>query len=134
LAKSTFEALTNAIDQGIVRACHDLSEGGLAIAAAEMAFGSAHGVKIHLKSVPSADDVKRNDLLLFSESNSRFLVEVPSKDKTRFEELMGNCINAEIGEVTDSPFLEIYGLDEEKLFAADLVQLRERWRTALRDA
>jgi phosphoribosylformylglycinamidine synthase len=87
-----------------------------------------------LKNVPSADDVKRNDLLLFSESNSRFLVEVPSKDSDRFEELMGNCINAEIGEVTDSPFLEIYGLDEEKLFAADLVQLRERWLAALEGA
>ena len=134
LAKSTFEALTNAIDQGIVRACHDLSEGGLAIAAAEMAFGGAHGVKIHLKSVPSTDDVKRNDLLLFSESNSRFLVEVSSKDSDRFEELMGNCVNAEIGEVTDSPFLEVYDLDEERLFAANLVRLRERWRPALRDA
>ena len=133
-ARSTFEALTRAIDQGIVRACHDLSEGGLAIAAAEMAFGGAHGVKIHLKNVPSADDVKRNDLLLFSESNSRFLVEVSSKDSDRFEELMGDCVNAEIGEVTDSPFLEVHGLHEEKLFSADLVQLRERWRTALGDA
>jgi phosphoribosylformylglycinamidine synthase len=131
LARSTFEALTNAIDQGIVRACHDLSEGGLAIAAAEMAFGSVHGLEIHLKNVPVTDDVTRNDLLLFSESNSRFLVEVSGKDKDRFEELMGDCLNADIGRVTDSPFLEVYGLDEEKLFAADLVQLRARWQIAM---
>jgi phosphoribosylformylglycinamidine synthase II len=134
LAKRTFEALTSATDQGVVRACHDLSEGGLAVAAAESAFSSINGLEIHLKNVPSTDDALRNDFLLFSESNSRFLVEVFRKQKNRFEELMRNCVHAEIGEVTDSPFLEVYGLDEEKLFTADLVQLRERWQTTLRGA
>jgi len=131
-AKRTFEALTTAMDQGVVRACHDLSEGGLAVAAAEMAFGSSHGLRLHLKNVPRTDDVKRSDFILFSESNSRFLVEVSREHESRFEELMKDCVYKEIGAVTDSPFLEVYGLNEEKLFAADLMQLRERWQNALR--
>jgi phosphoribosylformylglycinamidine synthase II len=131
LAKNTFEVVTNAIDQGIVRACHDLSEGGLATAAAEMAFGSNHGLEIYLKNVPRTNEVNRNDFVLFSESNSRFLVEVTREHKNRFEKLMKNCVCAEIGAVTDAPLFGVYGLNEEKLFAAESTQLRERWQNAL---
>ncbi len=38
--------------RGLVRACHDLSEGGLAVAAAEMAFAGGLGAKISLADVP----------------------------------------------------------------------------------
>ena len=38
MARDVFHKLHAAIDGGLVRACHDLSEGGLAVAAAEMAF------------------------------------------------------------------------------------------------
>ncbi len=131
-AKRTFEALTTAMDQGIVRACHDLSEGGLAVTAAEMAFGSSHGLRLHLKNVPKTDDAKRSDFILFSESNSRFLVEVSREHESHFEELMKDCVYREIGAVTDSQFLEVYGLNEEELFAAELMQLREGWQSALR--
>ena len=37
-AERTFKAVTKAIDMGEAKSCHDLSEGGLAVAAAEMAF------------------------------------------------------------------------------------------------
>ena len=131
-AKKTFDALTNAIDEGMIRACHDLSDGGLGVAAAEMAFGSNHGLELHLKQVTKTNDAKRNDLALFSESNGRFLVEVDRRRKERFAELMKACVCAEVGTVTASPVLEIYGLNEEKLITAELTELRERWQNALR--
>jgi phosphoribosylformylglycinamidine synthase len=131
-AKRTFEALTNAIDLGIVRACHDVSEGGLAVAAAEMAFSSNHGLELRLENVPNPGEIKRDDFVLFSESNSRFLVEVSREHKNRFEELMKNCVYAEAGVVIESPFLEIYGLNGEKIMAVELLRLRERWQNALR--
>jgi phosphoribosylformylglycinamidine synthase len=131
-AKKTFDALTKAIDQEIVRACHDLSDGGLAVAAAEMAFSSNCGLQLHLKRVPKRSDAKRSDFVLFSESNSRFLVEVNRRQKERFEELMKNCVCAEVGTVTESPLFEVYGLNEEKLIKAELTALRERWQNALR--
>ncbi len=52
LAKATFLALHKAIYSGLVRACHDLSEGGLAVAAAEMAFAGGLGATISLADVP----------------------------------------------------------------------------------
>ncbi|MBX5326344.1 MAG: phosphoribosylformylglycinamidine synthase subunit PurL [Candidatus Bathyarchaeia archaeon] len=131
LAKRTFEALTGTIDSGLVRACHDISEGGLAVAAAEMAFSSDFGLELCLKDVPRTNDVGRNDFVLFSESNSRFLVEVSKQHRRRFEELMKNCNYAQIGIVTDDPFLKIYGLNEEKLVSAELAALRKRWQSGL---
>ena len=83
-AKRTFRAVTEAIDEGLVKSCHDLSEGGLAVAAAEMAFASGYGLEIDLCKVPSKE-VERNDFALFSESNSRFLIEVAEADKEDFE-------------------------------------------------
>ena len=79
-AKRTFKAVTKAIDQGIVKSCHDLSEGGLAVAAAEMAFAGGYGLEIDLGKVPGKDLI-RNDTVLFSESNSRFLIEVEERDR-----------------------------------------------------
>ncbi|HEY5316175.1 MAG TPA: AIR synthase-related protein, partial [Pirellulales bacterium] len=54
VAKATFIGLHAAIDAGLVRACHDLSEGGLAVAAAEMAFAGGLGARIFLGQVPHA--------------------------------------------------------------------------------
>jgi hypothetical protein len=51
-AKQTFAAMHQAIHAGLVRACHDLSEGGLAVAAAEMAFAGGLGAKIRLDAAP----------------------------------------------------------------------------------
>ena len=79
-AKKIMEALSAAMDKGLVRACHDCSEGGLGVAVAEMAFAGGLGATIYLKSVPRTGPIYRNDYVLFSESNSRFLVEVaPAK-------------------------------------------------------
>ena len=51
-ARIAFTALHKALYSGLVRACHDLSEGGLAVAAAEMAFAGGLGAKISLDDVP----------------------------------------------------------------------------------
>ncbi|MDX1813659.1 MAG: phosphoribosylformylglycinamidine synthase subunit PurL, partial [Candidatus Bathyarchaeia archaeon] len=93
-AKQTMDLITEAIDRGYLRACHDLSEGGLAVAAAEMAFSSGYGIDLNINKVPRAVDVSRNDFVLFSESNSRFLVEVTEKCRADFETLMNNVVYA----------------------------------------
>ena len=74
--KRTMEALSLAIDQGLVRSCHDCSEGGIGAAAAEMAFAGGLGMHLSLAGVPRDADVTADAVLLFSESNSRFIVEV----------------------------------------------------------
>jgi len=86
-AKKIFTAVHAAIIAGDIASCHDLSEGGLAVAVSEMAFAGRVGVEIHLDSISiestqnAADAEEQNrvpaDLAkLFSESNTRFVVEV----------------------------------------------------------
>ncbi len=57
LAKKTFAAVHHAISNGLVRACHDLSEGGLAVAAAEMAFAGGLGARLSLENLPCAGGI-----------------------------------------------------------------------------
>ena len=126
-ARKTFRAITRAIDLGLVKACHDLSEGGLAVAAAEMAFAGGYGMELHLQKVPIRN-VNRNDFVLFSESNSRFLVEVSQEAKEEFEALMKGKVYAEIGRVTKTPRLCIYGLKGEVVVNASLSDLLASWK------
>jgi phosphoribosylformylglycinamidine synthase II len=129
-AHRTYHALTKAIRDGSIAACHDLSEGGLAVAAAEMALASEFGVELDLSKVPSKN-VGRDDFLLFSESNSRFLVEVLLKNKAAFEAAMKGKAYAEIGKVTKNPRLAIKGLKGAKVVDASVSDLRAAWKRTL---
>ena len=130
-AKKTMDLITEAIDKGYLRACHDLSEGGLAVVSAEMAFSSGYGIELDIRKVPRTKEVSRNDFGLFSESNSRFLVEVTEKNKQNFEALMKEADFAEIGKVTKDSIMSVTGLDGKQKIHADLDELRRRWKSVL---
>ncbi len=130
-ARKTFYAMTKAISAGAVKACHDLSEGGLAVAASEMALASSYGVSMNLRKVPCSG-VERDDFLLFSESNSRFLVEVNPKDKAAFEAANKGRDFAEIGKVTENSELKITGLKGSGVVDAAVADLRAAWKRTLR--
>jgi phosphoribosylformylglycinamidine synthase II len=130
-AKKTMDLITEAIDKGYLRSCHDLSEGGLAVASAEMAFSSGYGVELDLNRVPRTKELARNDFVLFSESNSRFLVEVAEKHRTEFETLMKDAVCAEVGTVKKDAILSVAGLDGKQAVHADLEELRRHWKSTL---
>jgi len=172
-ARLIFRAVHQAISRGLVRACHDLSEGGLAVAAAEMAFAGGLGARIFLAQVPyelalppEATAVVENwreklpeaeihplsawptaiPILLFSESNSRFLIEVRPENAPAFESLFEGLPCRLVGEVVENPYLEIVGLpapqtdnfvEEEPPVTAPLVvrasiaQLKAAWQQPL---
>ncbi len=129
-ARKTYYNLTKAMGEGIIKSCHDLSEGGLAVAAAEMAFAGGYGLALDLRSVPNKL-VTRNDFLLFSESNSRFLIEVAEQDRFAFEDLMRNKACAQIGRVTKDEKLLINGLEGKVVVDAGLSELRHSWKKTL---
>jgi phosphoribosylformylglycinamidine synthase len=129
-ARKNYYALTKAIGAGTVKACHDLSEGGLAVAAAEMTLASGYGAELDLGKV-SAEALKRDDFVLFSESNSRFLVEVAKKDQEVFEKLMKSKACLEIGKVAKTPRLTIRGLKGAVVIDATVADLRARWKRTL---
>ena len=130
--KELMACLSVATEKGLVRSCHDCSEGGIGVALAEMAFAGGLGAKIQLKAVPLGEPIDRDDFIFFSESNSRFVVEVAPGNKEKFEEVMGNTSFAQIGQVTNSELLEVYGVDGKKVVAASLGELKEAWQKPLR--
>ena len=132
-AKKIMAGIRRAIDSGCIKSCHDLSEGGLAVAAAEMSFGGGFGIELHLKNVPIAGKIRRNDFVLFSESNSRFLVEVSEKHREDFEALMNDNVCSEIGRVVKSHHFSVYGLGGMKEIDLGLEDLRTCWKSALED-
>jgi phosphoribosylformylglycinamidine synthase II len=130
--KKLMDALSAAMEKGLVRACHDLSEGGIGVAAAEMSFAGGLGMAIYLGKVPLGEAIDRDDHVFFSESNTRFLVEVAPDDKQQFEDLMTGTEFAAIGEVTDKGRLEVYGLDGQLVLSALVAELKEAWQRPLR--
>ena len=129
-ARRTFKKVIKAIDLGLVKACHDLSEGGLGVAVAEMALAGGLGIQLDLRKVPR-QKVCRDDFVLFSESNSRFLIEIPAKEKAEFEALAKGVVCAEIGRVTENAELVVQGLDGTVAVEASLVDMRRSWKETL---
>ncbi len=131
-AKILMDNLSAATWKNLVRACHDCSDGGLGVAIAEMAFAGGLGVAVHLEQVPLGEPIDRDDFVLFSESNSRFLVEVAPEDREEFEKTMGDTRWAFVGEVTGSGVLEVYGQDGRRIVNESLADLKEAWQSPLR--
>jgi phosphoribosylformylglycinamidine synthase len=102
-APKLFRALHAAIQEGLVRACHDISEGGLAVAVAEMAFAGEIGVDIAREPAAPA----REDVFLFSESPTRWLVEVDPKHAAAIKNLFNELPLQQIGKTTPRPMLRI---------------------------
>ncbi len=130
--KQLMNALSAAMKKRLVKACHDLSEGGIGVAAAEMAFAGGLGMKIELKNVPLAENIERDDFILFSESNTRFLVEIAPKDKEIFEKALSGIDFAEIGKVTKDKKLDVLGRNGKAVLTAPINELKEAWQKPLR--
>ena len=132
LGLKLFTALSKATAAGLVRSCHDCSEGGLAVTAAEMAFAGGLGIRLDLARVPSTDDAKNDAALLFSESNSRFVAEVEPDKTDAFEAALGGVPHARIGEVTDEGAVVVSGLSGGVVVNEPIADLKESWQAPLR--
>jgi len=126
---ATVRALAQAIQAGLVRACHDCSEGGLAVAAAEMAIAGGCGLALDLERIPHAPKAASLDVLLFSESNGRFVVEVRPEDAGAFESLLATVPCQRAGMVLEAPTVEMTSAGKVVL-QAELEALRTAWHAA----
>ena len=100
------------------------------MAAAEMAFASGYGLQLDLSKVPGKG-LERDDFVLFSESNSRFLLEVSERDSQDFEAQMKNKPCEQIGRLTKDERLIINGLNRRTVVDAPLAELRMSWKKTL---
>ncbi len=120
----TAKAVATAITTGCVRSAHDCSEGGLLIAAAEMAFAGDLGLKLDLMMQPIAGEV---DLLArcFAETPSRYLLEVERGRMDDLDRALRGVPFGVIGEFNDSGRFTL--ADGE--IDLDIAELREAWLT-----
>jgi len=130
LAPKLFAAVHAAITTGLVRACHDPSEGGLAVALAEMAFAGGVGADVtDLKAAaPDLSDSAR----LFSESPTRFVLEVQPASAAALREVFAGLPLAKVGTTVREPRLRVAGENGEWLVWAKLDELKETWQKPLR--
>jgi phosphoribosylformylglycinamidine synthase len=129
-AKRLYMALSRAIEAGLVASCHDCSDGGLAVALAEVAFAGDLGLSVDLAKVP-ARGIRRNDELLFSESQSRFVVTVAAGNGAAFERIMKGGACARAGRVTREKILKIRGLRGDTVVKENIAVLKRAWQKPL---
>ncbi len=97
-ARERYLAYFEATQQGLVNACHDCSDGGLAVALAEMCIGGRLGAEVDLAEVPQCGCSGALEVL-YSESTSRFVVSVAPDKQAVFEALFAGQHCARIGVV-----------------------------------
>ncbi|EKO39316.1 MAG: phosphoribosylformylglycinamidine (FGAM) synthase [Solidesulfovibrio magneticus str. Maddingley MBC34] len=105
-ARRRYKTLHEAITAGLVSACHDCSDGGLAVALAEMAIGGRLGADLDCDAAPGARGL--TDLeLLYSESTSRLVVTVAPRNQAAFETLFAGQPCGRLGTVATAPELTL---------------------------
>ncbi|MBM7662771.1 phosphoribosylformylglycinamidine synthase [Bacillus mesophilus] len=112
-------SLLGAIRAGVVQSAHDVSEGGLGVALAESVFGTEFGADVQLTGDAT--------VMLFSETQSRFVVTVSPENKERFEELVAATL---VGNVTNDGKLVI-AVNEANSINASVETLLQAWKGAI---
>ncbi len=106
-APAGYRALHLAIGAGLVRACHDVSEGGIAVTVAEMATGGGIGLDVDLRRL-ATDGAVDDMTAAFSESLGRLVVEVRPADAAEFERIMATYPVSRIGETAATQQITIH--------------------------
>jgi len=97
-AKALYLKVMEANKQSLIESCHDMSDGGLTVAAVESAFGAGLGLEMNIQ--PLMEGLSLN-AALFSESHSRFVVSVQPEHQAAFEAVLGEHATL-LGTVTDN--------------------------------
>jgi phosphoribosylformylglycinamidine synthase II len=128
--RRSMDALREVMKTGSIASCHDVSEGGLAVAVCEMVIGGDIGASLDIARV---NPEIRHDFALFSESNSRWVVEVRQGESRRFEELMNTrgVFVRNLGETVDGKRLDIHNTKNKELVNLPLEEVRKAWLETL---
>ncbi len=125
-APRIMKALGKAIRDGLVLACHDTSEGGLGLAAAEMGLAGDIGLVIDLDRVPYQGRDRRTDYILFSESTTRFLIEAPPSNAAALRRRFHGLPISRIGQSVASKMFTVFARGRNRL-RLPLARLRRRF-------
>jgi phosphoribosylformylglycinamidine synthase len=128
-ALKRYRSLHRAITEGLILSAHDCSDGGLAVCLAEMAFSGGFGLAVDLGKVPSETGMNDTEIL-YSESQSRIIIEVSPRDAKKIEKLFGRDA-ACIGQSTADTLLSVRSIAGAALIREDLGTLKAAWKARL---
>lgn len=114
------EQILTAIRAGLVASCHDVSEGGVAVALSECIVGAdGIGADVELQGEAVTQ--------LFSESQSRFILSVKVENRKQFERFVPAKL---IGRVTAEPILQI-SVNNETVVKVEAEKIKKAWKGAI---
>jgi phosphoribosylformylglycinamidine synthase len=126
-----YKALHKAISKAFVLSAHDLSDGGFVVTLAEMAFGANMGACVDLKQIPFKGKTHTNEVVLFSETPGRILVEVDAGREKEFLKIFKAIKTACIGYILPEKHLLIQGLEGKLVLNEDVSKLKKIWDGSL---
>jgi phosphoribosylformylglycinamidine synthase len=125
--KHLIDALLEANHKRLIRAIHDVAEGGIAMALAEMAIGGDLGCEVSLKAMGKL----RSDFKLFSESNTRWIIEVKRERAKEFETIFEKrgTKARKLGRVKGK---RIWMVDGKEIINLPIDLIRDSWESGLK--
>lgn len=130
LGKKIYERISRLSRTGALRSCHDCSDGGLGVALAESTFAGGYGMEVDLREVPR-EGIERDDLLLFSESQTRFVVTVSHEKREEIEGVLDGVPYGLVGKVLKDDRFQVRGLGGALVMSATIGELKIAWKEPL---
>ncbi len=141
-AAGMYRLLHKTILQSMINSCHDLSEGGLAVALAECVIGSNYGATVSGYAIQeggaagsgSGDKLSRIDWALFAEGPGRLIVSIPKENESDWEKQWQDATDVfciKLGEVTSTRELRVFDSKMNNVIRVDVDKLANAWKTAL---
>lgn len=142
IAANMYRLLHRAILQSMIRSCHDVSDGGLAVALAESVIGGNCGATVSGYAVQEAaflgssngQQLSRIDLALFCEGPGRMLVSIARKNESQWEKQwqdVSDVFCIKLGEVTSTQELRILDSKMNNIMRVNTEKLVLSWQTTL---
>ena len=121
ILKNSIEAVLESIDKELIASCHDVSDGGIGVCISEMCIGGNIGAEIDVSKISNL----RSDLKIFSESNTRWIVEITRGNENEFEKIMKNLNLNKIGKVCGERL--IINDDSKNIIDLKIDKIKETW-------
>ncbi len=129
-ARERYLKFYDLVQEGLINACHDISDGGLAVAVAEMAIGSSLGAELRVEDIPISPQDMLVEEILYSETPSRLLITIPKAAQRAFERRLGKQTYQVIGQVRENTKLTFY-YQGERYLHDEIDELRKAWKETL---